>query len=135
MEELDDHDAVPPGATSDHGARAPIGPTLLDGFVDGATNRSRFSVKVRPLPDLPRVDGVLVGISGQDEAIYKGLAGSGIPYISSATAAPGILLGEGAFVFANPIGGNSGLPGGCSSRSVSSSLYCSSFTWVGGSAG
>ena len=51
------------------------------------------------------VDAVLVGISGQDAAIYNGLAGSGIPYVSSATAAPDILLGEGAFVFANPIGG------------------------------
>ena len=77
MGELDDHDAVPPGATSDHGARAPIGPTLLDGFVDGATNRSRFSVKVRPLPDLPRVDGVLVGAAEADLTPPPGMPKAG----------------------------------------------------------
>ena len=66
MGELDDQDAVPHGAASDPGARAPIGPTLLDGFVDGATARSRFSVQVRPLPDLPHVDGVLVGAAEVD---------------------------------------------------------------------
>ncbi|HKY13670.1 MAG TPA: ABC transporter substrate-binding protein [Microthrixaceae bacterium] len=51
------------------------------------------------------VDAVLVGVLGQDAAVFNGLAGSGIPYFIYATAAQDILLKPGAFALSNPIAG------------------------------
>ena len=49
------------------------------------------------------VAAVLVPVSIQDQAIFDGLAGSGIPYFTYNSAATSVLLDPGAFLLTNPI--------------------------------
>lgn len=49
------------------------------------------------------VAAVLVPVSAQDGAVFKGLEGSGIPYLTYTSATSDILFGAGAFLMTNPI--------------------------------
>ena len=59
------------------GPADPIGPTALTGLVDGAAKRVKFSVKVRPVPDLPHVDGILAGAAEADITPPPGMPKAG----------------------------------------------------------
>lgn len=50
-----------------------------------------------------KVAAALVPVSAEDGTVFKGLAGSGIPYFTDSSADSGIILKPGAFLITNPI--------------------------------
>ena len=51
-----------------------------------------------------KVAATLVPVSSQDGAIFNGLSGSGIPYVTYSAANTDIILKPGAFILTNPVG-------------------------------
>jgi neutral ceramidase len=51
--------------------------TALGPFTDGRTKRARFTVKARPVPELPQVDGVLAGAAEVDLTPPPGMPKAG----------------------------------------------------------